>query len=113
MEQQHSRRESVRVGTESQALLLELNKQPPVPSTAGLEASWPTEVGWHCAVMPTRDATAIKMEAEFTAVIAAVLHGCLEVQAVLQLSPALARNQPDERVEVSTAHDLPLFVGEL
>ncbi len=114
MEQQQSRRESVKVGTESQALLLELNKQPPCPSTAGLEGTAaPTEVGWHCALMPTRDAIATKVAALLTAFIAATLHGCLEAHVVLQLSRVLARNQPDGSVVVSTVHALPSLVGEL
>jgi hypothetical protein len=88
---------------------MELKRQPPCPSTAGLEGTAvPTEVGWHCAVMLARDATALKMDALLTAFIAAALQGCLETHVVLQLSRVLARNQPDGR-----AHVLPSLVGEI
>jgi hypothetical protein len=44
--------------------------------------------------MPARDATDMKMNALLTAFIAAALQGCLEAQAMLQLTSVLATTQP-------------------
>ncbi len=63
---------------------------------AGLyDKAWPTEVDSHLVVMPRREVIAMKIDAVLTAFIATALHGCLDAQAVLQLSAGLPTSQPE------------------